>query len=297
MKNLKITSALLMAILLLSSCLGDSDTKISPANSFSYITRSENYQLIAKTSEGLQIGISSTLGLAEGDCATLGYRVTNPSGDPDAVYTPDYVNVVREFPRTEIQRASIRTDGSEPTFAPGEEFYPINFSFGVFRQLEAALGDRALFSFTYDKKEYPDLSNVQVHFVYREKVDGNNLGGQYEASRDPVSGDMTQTPLKENQVVFDVYFTKASSSNSFQVETGANTATLFAVNMNDFRSYYRGQEVDNSTSQQLGYIPVTFKLRYTRQKGTGENIELIEESYLGSWDVYYGIFFAFPRPE
>ncbi|WP_163358073.1 hypothetical protein [Dysgonomonas sp. 25] len=270
----------------MSSCLGDSDSSISPQKSFAYI----NEQWIAQTAEMIYIDLDNTEAantLTREDCAILSYKQKNwiQGGQ---VNKPEYVQVVTKFSSSFINNYVYVDETALPAYNPGTstidgQFYPTSFSLAIgtgFQPREEYFKDRGLFSFSAKQEDL--VQNVKVYFVYDPTK-------QTETKKDDLGNDYPAPIADKNQAIIDVYF--VNDPTGFSVSSGATSAN-FVGNLSDFRNLFRASTRYQEVSDFYGITPVTFKFRYTRLD-TKASPETKVETYLGSWDYADGFYLAY----
>lgn len=290
MRRIALICAVAIAALSMSSCLGDSDSSISPQNSFAYISRDSNGRLIAQTAEMIYISLDNTEAentLSQYDCAKLSYKQKNWM-QGGQINTPEYVQVVQKFSKDYINSTVYIDEASLPAYNPGTstidgQFYPTSFTLAMgtgFQPREEFFNDRILFSLNAKQEDL--VENIKIYFVY-------DLARQYETKQDTEGNDYQDPITDKNKAIIDVYF--VNDPTGLSVSSGA-TSAQFVGNLKDFRARFKTSSNYQEVSDYYGITPVSFKFRYTRLD-TKTSPETQVESYLGSWDLNEGYYFAY----
>lgn len=278
MKITKLFSIGIMSALMLTSCLGDSESKMS-GEAFAFKgTWGEDLRSSLRLSNGYRITYEGDK-LLDGQCAELSYTVSNPSA---SVNQAENVTVKKIYYEDEQNTVNILQD--DETLDNGE-IYLTSLGVGAFAR-NKFLGDRWLFALSLDQGK--EASDAYVHFYYdknRQEVPTSQL--------DEYGRPLDYDPVEKNQVVIDVRLYKDNKGGSSAFLAKGTSAHRFVSNLESFRYFVQSSDIIDleAAESQPGYLDiygqsqVAILFRYIQEKEDKDKNKIYVERYLGTTDV------------
>lgn len=277
MKITKLFSIGIMSALMLTSCLGDSESKMSgEAFAFKGIW-GEDLRPSLRLSNGYRITYEGDKVL-DGQCAELSYTVVNPSASINAA---ENVTIKKIYYEDEQNTVNILQEGE--TIDKGE-IYLSSFGVGAFAR-NKFLGDRWLFALSMVPVK--EASDAYVYFYYdkdRQEVPTSELD-EYGRPKD-------YDPVEKNQVVIDVRLYKDNKGGSSAFLAKGSSADKFVANLESFRNFVQSSDIiDLEEADRQGYLDqydnnqVAILFRYFQEKEDKDKNKIYVERYLGITEV------------
>ncbi|WP_101688636.1 hypothetical protein [Dysgonomonas massiliensis] len=284
MKITKLLTVGIMSALMLTSCLGDSDSKISgEAFAFKGIWGEDlRSSLRLGNAYGLYGGykiLDESNKVLDGDFAEISYTLTNPS---NGINEADNLTIKKKYLEDEQNRVNILAEGE--TLDEGE-IYLSNVAIGAFAR-DQFLGDRWLFAFS--PVESKEASDAYIYFYYDKN---RQVVGSTE--QDEYGRPLEDVPVEKNQVVIDirVYKTNRTGSSAFLAKSA--TTNRFVANLQNFRYFIEGSNIiDVEKAKEQNYLDqydqnqVAILFRYIQEKDNKDkNGKIYVERYLGTTNI------------
>lgn len=292
--NLKIAITGILATIALSSCLGDSDSKLT-SSGFAYIKKQDGQTVASVNTNvvGMRYLVTSTdiqdsKKLATGMCAQIEFEINNPN--TEGINQAVYARVKNEemYSSASPLNNMFTLTANKPHIPEGKEFYPSAFSISDFNPVKEVLNDNWK-CMVQPGLAAEDRSRIKVHFVY----DANQQYEEVTINKEIVKQNITDP----NKLVIDVYFEKDSDgTEGFQPIQGS-TSSSFVASLGNIRNMYSGRP----STENAGYkwYPVNVKFRYTQRYREGNEYKN-KVIYLGTWtdreSTVGTYFFYYERP-
>lgn len=279
MRILKLLSAGLISVLLLSSCLGDSSTKYKYPNVFAYKDKDlfGGSQSVLRLFDGqgtqaTYTGIDAQF--SDGDCADLSIELTSSSSG--GVMIGENVSPIKVYKKSEQASYYYR-----PVPSDMEEVYPSSLNLAI-TYADEFLGDRWVFEANTRTDE--KATNVIVEFFY----DPNNQVVQIYNEAGEI---IDEKPCGKNQVIIDVRFFKTESDPGYGAVLGVSKDKndhRFVANLSNLRTDIKHsgiQDLEEAEKQMYSdyyntYVAVMF--RYHQQK---EADKPMIPTPIGTWET------------
>ncbi len=253
----KIICTISTVVLLMSSCLGDSDSSIQIDRDFAYITTVDGIKCAA-TSSGYIVDQAGDVvsGLTTGKCYWIAYKITGSSSSN--IYQAEYVNVLENGKSLPQENLIPRVPYSNVTEAQRNDSI-IAMSMSVGGGFASDYwGDNWLINFSVPLKED---EKVITYFYYDADNQDKDESGKVE----------------KNRIIVDVRFIK-TNKNPENVNT-SNKPLSAIGNLNYIRNFYQ-PDYDGKE-----FVDVPMKFRYQKYNKDGQPAEI---AYIGSWNANSG---------
>lgn len=247
----------------LSSCLGESNSKLSVDPAYGIVKSSDQGVVYAAVSGnngmGAYITSSEIKNLTVGSCLSLAYTISSDGEVSNNIMTATDVYINQIIPQSLLQR-------KEPNALDTTSVKAINI---VSRSDSKFFDDRWFLSANYPLKTGEKLEDVKATCYY----DPNDQPTDDEGNPIP------------NRVVLDIRFSNINPNTDPNVTTIAETY-LFALNLTPLRSIYTPTYSNVGTTKQAR-VEIVFRYLQKQLDGTSKEVDL------GTWNSntsYYMLF-------
>lgn len=278
MRITKLLSIGVMSALMLTSCLGDSENKVSGEFYGFKGTLNDDIRSSIRLSSGYRIAYDGDK-ILDGDFAELSCSITNPN--PQAINTADNIVINKVYPEDEQNTVNILSSGEKlgngdifltglgvVTFSP-DNYFGDRWLFSTSRTASKEATDGYLMFF-YDK----DRQEVPT------QLDENGIATDYKA-------------VEKNQVIIDVRVYKESKVGTSIEMPKENSSTKFVSNLQSLRYFIDASNIiDVNVAETQKYVDVygrnqvAVRFRYIQEKEdrNDKNKKIYVETYLGTFD-------------